>query len=74
MVRAFGGLVIAKDDESAAKLVTQHKLACVTLDGKISRPGSMQVSPLLHHSLYQLLSVSRPESFVVMHPSVKSIS
>ena len=43
MVRAFGGLVIARDDDTAAKLVTQHKLACITMDGKISRPGSMQV-------------------------------
>ena len=33
-----------KDDATAAKLVTQFGLACITLDGKISRPGSMQVS------------------------------
>lgn len=46
MVRAFGGLPIAKDDATAAQLVTQFGVACVTLDGKISRPGSMQVS---HH-------------------------
>lgn len=44
MVRAFGGSVIAKDDATAAQLVTQFGLACITLDGKISRPGSMQVS------------------------------
>lgn len=50
MVRAFGGLVIVKDDATAAKLVTQHGLACITLDGKISRPGSMQV----HHLSYVL--------------------
>ena len=50
MVRAFGGLVIARDDNTAAKLVTQHKLACITLDGKISRPGSMKL-PLNPHCL-----------------------
>lgn len=44
MVRAFGGSVIVKDDATAAKLVTQFGLACIMLDGKISRPGSMQVS------------------------------
>lgn len=44
MVRAFGGLVIAKDDATAAQLVNQFGVACITLDGKISRPGSMQVS------------------------------
>ncbi len=47
MVRAFGGSVVAKDDATAAKLVTQYGLACITLDGKISRPGSMQVSRFL---------------------------
>lgn len=44
MVRAFGGLVIAKDDATAAQLVSQFGVACITPDGKISRPGSMQVS------------------------------
>lgn len=50
MVRAFGGSVIAADDATAARLVTEHGLACITLDGKVSRPGSMQVMPpdLLH--------------------------
>lgn len=50
MVRAFGGSVIAADDATAAKLVTVHGLACITLDGKVSRPGSMQVllPDLLH--------------------------
>ncbi|KAL0033641.1 hypothetical protein WJX79_009327 [Trebouxia sp. C0005] len=42
MVRAFGGCVIAQDDATAGQLVTQHGLLCITLDGKISRPGSMQ--------------------------------
>ncbi|KAL3152957.1 hypothetical protein ABBQ38_011987 [Trebouxia sp. C0009 RCD-2024] len=42
MVRAFGGLVIAKDDATAAQLVSQFGVACITPDGKISRPGSMQ--------------------------------
>ena len=43
MVRAFGGSVIVKDDATAAQVVTQFGLACITLDGKINRPGSMQV-------------------------------
>ncbi|DBA87444.1 TPA: hypothetical protein ACH3X1_004485 [Trebouxia sp. C0004] len=42
MVRAFGGCVIAQDDATAGELVTQNGLPCITLDGKISRPGSMQ--------------------------------
>ena len=44
VVRAFGGCVIVKDDATAAQVVTQSGLACITLDGKISRPGSMQVN------------------------------
>ena len=44
VVRAFGGSVIVKDDATAAQVVTQFRLACITLDGKISRPGSMQVN------------------------------
>ena len=48
MVRAFGGCVIAQDDAMAAKLVTQHGLPCITLDGKVSRPGSMQVTRCYH--------------------------
>ena len=44
MVRAFGGSVMVKDDATAAQMVTQFGLACITLDGKISRPGSMQVT------------------------------
>lgn len=48
MVRAFGGCVIAQDDATAGQLVTQHGLLCITLDGKISRPGSMQVTRCYH--------------------------
>ncbi len=54
MVRAFGGCVIAKDDATAAKLVTQHGLPCITLDGKISRPGSMQVTCCYHIATYAM--------------------
>ncbi len=53
MVRAFGGSVIAQDDATAAKLVTQHGLPCITLDGKISRPGSMQVTHCYHIAILQ---------------------
>ena len=53
MVRAFGGCVIAQDDATAAKLVAQHGLPCITLDGKISRPGSMQVTHCYHIAILQ---------------------
>lgn len=42
MDRAFGGMLIAADAHTAAELATRHGLASVTLDGKISRPGSLQ--------------------------------
>lgn len=46
MLRAFGGSVIAQNDSIAGRLATQFGLASVTLDGKITRPGSMQVPAL----------------------------
>ena len=55
MVRAFGGLVIAKDDVTATQLVTQFGMACITLDGKISRPGSMQVGRLISRLMGRLM-------------------
>ncbi len=39
---AFGSMLIAADAQTAAELATRHGLASVTLDGKISRPGSLQ--------------------------------
>ena len=42
MVHAFGKMLIAADAETAAALATKHSLASVTLDGEISRPGSLQ--------------------------------
>ena len=42
MRHAFGRMLIAEDAETAAKLATRHGLASVTLDGRISRPGSLQ--------------------------------
>ena len=42
MEHAFGGMLIAADAQTAAELATRHSLASVTLDGRISRPGSLQ--------------------------------
>ena len=42
MTHAFGRLLIAADAKTAAALATQHNLASVTLDGGVSRPGSLQ--------------------------------
>ena len=42
MERAVGGMLIAADADTAAELATRHGLASVTLDGRISRPGSLQ--------------------------------
>ena len=55
MVRAFGGCMITQDDATAAKLVSQHGLPCITLDGKISRPGSMQVTHCHHIAILQFV-------------------
>lgn len=41
MQRAFGGYVIAADDATAAKLVQQFGLSSVTLQGTVSKKGSM---------------------------------
>ena len=45
MLKTFGGYVIARNGAVAAELAKQG-LASVTLDGKISHPGSLQVKPL----------------------------
>ena len=42
MQHAFGRMLIAADAETAATLATRHGLASITLDGRISRPGSLQ--------------------------------
>lgn len=42
MEHAFGRMLIAADAETAARLATRFGLASVTLDGRISRPGSLQ--------------------------------
>ena len=42
MEHALGGMLIAADSQTAAELATRHGLASVTLDGRISRPGSLQ--------------------------------
>jgi hypothetical protein len=41
MLRAFGGYVIAADDVTAAELVQRFGLSSVTLQGTVSRKGSM---------------------------------
>lgn len=41
MTRAFGGYVIAADDAAAAELVHRFGLSSVTLQGTVSRQGSM---------------------------------
>ena len=40
--RTFGGMVIARDDKTAAALATSYGMSCVTLEGRISRMGSLQ--------------------------------
>ena len=42
MKRAFGSMLIAADADTAAELATRHGLASVTLDGRVSCPGSLQ--------------------------------
>ena len=42
MQHAFGRMLIAANAETAAALATRHGLASITLDGRISRPGSLQ--------------------------------
>jgi chromosome segregation ATPase len=42
MEHAFGRILIAADAEVAARLATCYGLASVTLNGRISRPGSLQ--------------------------------
>ena len=42
MKHAFGSMLITADAHTAAELATKFGLASVTLDGKISRPGSLQ--------------------------------
>ncbi len=41
LARAFGGMLVAADEAAASQLSAAHGLACVTLDGDVSRPGSV---------------------------------
>lgn len=41
MVRAFGGMVIAEDDETAGQLASRFGLGSVTPDGSVSHRGSV---------------------------------
>lgn len=46
MLRLFGGSAVAKNDDVAGRLAYAFGLASVTPDGKITRPGTMQVLAL----------------------------
>ena len=41
--RAFGGMLIARNAKAATAVAVQFGLACVDLEGTVSRPGSLQV-------------------------------
>jgi chromosome segregation ATPase len=41
VLRAFGGVMLARDDDVAEQLATRFGLAAVTRDGTISRKGSV---------------------------------
>ena len=78
MTHAFGKMLIAADAETAAALATQHNLASVTLDGVISRPGSLQggwhggrprtqtASAVLDASRVQVCSFAMVASFKIL--------
>lgn len=53
--RAFGGMLIARNEKAATAVAVQFGLACVDLEGTISRPGSLQVM-----SLNKTLMCGRP--------------
>ena len=63
MLKAFGGYLIASNRAVAAELAKQG-LASVTLDGKVSHPGSLQVKPLWPY----LLSPSMQDSSLALLP------
>ena len=44
MQRAFGGILIARTAAAANVLAVRFGLACVDLEGRVSRPGSLQAS------------------------------
>ena len=46
MQRAFGGILIARSERAATAVAVQYGLACVDLQGTVSRPGSLQVGQL----------------------------
>jgi hypothetical protein len=46
MQRAFGGVLIARTEAAATALATRFGLASVDLEGRVSRPGSLQVRGL----------------------------
>ena len=49
--RAFGGMLIARNESAATAVAVRYGLACVDLEGTVSRPGSLQVRCPISYTL-----------------------